>query len=856
VVRTAEMPAKREETIRKSLVALQQLGNSSNNDDVHNVQDLEQARQKQDGACCEVCCLSCSDFWKNSFSRWLNQLEGDSFQFWCLWIFVLYVLELFLISNLIADGSSFARFYNSTYLANNVIALSLGIACTGYLTGTHPSQVEFTIIMKVICTVVNLGVIIFLMGFAAIVWANHDEAMAFYIILLIMLCFILFGSVSIFLKVVMYEIWWFYHHPYTYGVFLSYRREKNCHPPNFTDEVLTDEKIAKGIKEVLEYCGIRVFMDQTELPLGQFWFDGLQNAITSSFLFVPLLSSSAQNDSFEKLKQSGGKIDMVAWEYLMALRLLDKKRIQDIHPIFIGRNDEQPGYCYTDWSNNQVPTNFSVCNEKVQRKVVDSLQYFQYPPPSDFTVQPIYEKLGINWFNLIKKDKTIAKYLGAMAILQTFCKRNNPPSIFNESVGYQTNTAFQSTNSSERNLWGDVFEWIKQISVRVLNYTFDFFSFLALEKYCWARLPTYWYSLLEFCDYRHFGICYLNFISLFLQLLIASVIVTDGNDDIFNNINNYSTFIISISVALGISGYLAGSNPVHEWRAVRLLGSISLVILTSIILSDAAQYWEDDPVTTGNFIFAVGNIILSVLSCLKSVHDSSILPSNYKYGVYLSFRKATSDEDIAMKIKENLEFFGINVYIADEDCTRNAIALSESILFVPIISKEGQKIPFEELYRSPDQFDCLLWEYFMAGRLREKSRIFGIVPIVIARSGDQFVDYFDEDLNEFYSYKVPKGKKDCEVKVVSQRVQADLLVLKVSPYLSSKKYEIGKALDITSNQGLEWNRLVEHAKDRKVPVEFLASMSIMKALATAAKFESFSHRGFAQAVSKSPQNFR
>jgi hypothetical protein len=138
------------------------------------------------------------------------------------------------------------------------------------------------------------------------------------------------------------------------------------------------------------------------------------------------------------------------------------------------------------------------------------------------------------------------------------------------------------------------------------------------------------------------------------------------------------------------------------------------------------------------------------LNNLKTVTQGSYLKH-----VFISYR-CDPDKPIADRLYTILtRKGGLKVYMDthaqlgvpfNEDFAKN---LCESMIFVPIISKEGMKEKFEE-YKVDDGVDNVLLEWTMALELQNIGKIKRIFPVFVGRklnaAGEQeFVDYYGRD---------------------------------------------------------------------------------------------------------------
>ncbi|CAN0448062.1 unnamed protein product, partial [Ectocarpus fasciculatus] len=113
-----------------------------------------------------------------------------------------------------------------------------------------------------------------------------------------------------------------------FDVFISYR-------------VSSDTEVAEKLYDRLTAAGMRVWMDKRCLQAGELWEVGFCRGLSSSRIFVPLLSREGINNNtvpwqnYSSLSESSA-CDNVLLEQRLALELKARGMIERICPVFIG----------------------------------------------------------------------------------------------------------------------------------------------------------------------------------------------------------------------------------------------------------------------------------------------------------------------------------------------------------------------------------------------------------------------------------------------------------------------------------------------------------------------------------------
>ena len=147
-----------------------------------------------------------------------------------------------------------------------------------------------------------------------------------------------------------------------FDVFLSYR-------------VASDSKHAELLYKILTAAGLRVWWDKACLKLGEQWDVGFCIGLLKSKTFLPIISQGAIG-CFESLSTTS-PCDHLLLEFVLALELRERGRLDKIFPIFIGHKDpttneyEKYSFSGKHASHPQSLPNLSVSS--VETRLIDRI---------------------------------------------------------------------------------------------------------------------------------------------------------------------------------------------------------------------------------------------------------------------------------------------------------------------------------------------------------------------------------------------------------------------------------------------------------------------------------------------------
>jgi hypothetical protein len=246
---------------------------------------------------------------------------------------------------------------------------------------------------------------------------------------------------------------------------------------------------------------------------------------------------------------------------------------------------------------------------------------------------------------------------------------------------------------------------------------------------------------------------------------IALILATFMGDSDLNGKNNLG-WCCAADVAGAIISFGFAFYPklvlFHEKFAffVTAVCFIVLGVSTGLGFAMALHATEDNHDIFGDafYVFSivmciVGGVstVLLLYSCVVELLQGK--PRDYKFHVFLGYKKGDMDAAFVKRLHTILTQNGLAVFVDvfnlptaqlwDENFCK---ALMSSYLFVPIISREGQKKTLENLH-SDSACDNMLMEWVIALELKDQNRIKGILPIFVGRDETQFpqieyVDYF------------------------------------------------------------------------------------------------------------------
>lgn len=214
-----------------------------------------------------------------------------------------------------------------------------------------------------------------------------------------------------------------------HDVFLSYR-------------VDADQQLVELLYLMLRLKGLAVYWDVESLEDGQDFVQGFVTGISSTCVFVPVLSRKGL-ESFSRL-ECDSRCDNVLLEHRMALELEARGCIRAIFPVFVGNLENPPPRLggepmYSDFFKGSppcTPETSSVTVNAVEAKVFEFLQRHEQvdfseakrPQTVKGALNEIMSKQGV----MLRGDRKLANENAVNRILSAVEKNRSTPSRMND----------------------------------------------------------------------------------------------------------------------------------------------------------------------------------------------------------------------------------------------------------------------------------------------------------------------------------------------------------------------------------------------------------------------------------------